>query len=765
MRNKIITIINGMIKNSHFTKQVFKFVATNKLLFTTIMAVYLILLFKSLLLPKDQIFLAGEYFFSLDYAGHVKNILSEYATDNTKLFENTSCIDCPDMYAYSRWYSFIKFSFLSLHSFILLHPLLGYLFFSFTLQAASLYFFIKALQNRVETLSYLTALTVFIAIPYKFILYASGSLYSFHHSFMVSTITILIYLYRAISKKFSKAYIAKLSLILGIICSFFLNISINYLPIVIYGSLLILLLYIRHVKNHLKEWLLVLLISGSVVGLINFPMVLSLLKTETVYNFVNFISLDLSNAISMQWFLSNGSAVSALLFFSIHAVLFIIAKISLKIKSILILIYFITFILLLGDNSPFKIYRFVFENFPLMSSIRSLHRFIFFELIIVVLITYLGLKTLSTTPKRRLIQVIISTSIIFILMHHIYINRNIFFTTKLPQEYFDAAEYLDSLPGNKLYFPAYMPYHGSIPNNFNWSNNGYSQTNIISKNPFSWLLQLDNLIQFEKFPNISPNMQSIRYVVNYSHPPETIIRGLSYHNIDYIVVDNNYFWDKNFPDFDITGLVDKSNHVKSFGNIEVLKNTRTGNCKDTYGDLPIGYCVGSDYPKYLTNRSEFEYLLETNRFNLRNSFNTNPESRSSKIILDTNIREQIIENSVLIPDTTIFILDNTQHLYSAKVNKGVYYLGMLVFEDKNLEGNFIKFETKDWSKNIHINKTGHFKWYFTKIILSKDDTIKIYGYNSLTLGASPVIITSKELKKYNKNVSDNNYSPIILNYE
>jgi hypothetical protein len=740
------------------------FYFNNRFIINTILLIFLFSLAISLILEENRFFLSGEYAFSFDYLGHINNIIQDFKTDPRELLRSTECIDCINFYHYSRWYSLIMLSILQIGVFLGLHPFMSYIFMSVSMQMIALYIAFRIFFREVNKIAYIASSVFLIIYPYKFSLIGSGSLYSLHYAFLITYHSLLIYLLSNL-KSLKTSKITKYSLLIGAASSFFLNISIGYFPIVFYSTIAIILFFYKHVFSNIKKFVVMFGIIAATAAIVNIPIIYSIIQSGKSHIYANFSSYSITNALTAGLFYYSKLKIEGIFLIGIILYLAIISRLSLRSKIIFASIYLITGIILIGNNISPSLYDFVFNNFPLMNSIRSTHRFIFFELFIIVIFIYSGLSYMLTDKKifLKMSGVFLSAILIFLPGYNIFLNKNYIQTSFLPNEYLAVDTYLQNNETKIIYFPSYMPVFHDMNGNYNWLPVKEVPLGLIYANPFTSLLSIKNLVHVETFMT-SPKSQELRALTHHTNPPNEVIKALGYAGIERLIIDKNFMWDKVFPEFDLNELEKGLKLRKRFGNIYIYDVPAIrDDCLKFYGNFKLGYCIDHKNPKVFIEKTKKDFILDQisqSEYSSTISFN-----RSKKvihlIIADPSLTEYVIANKIFITTSHIHVDEPINDIYTTKVTGNKYLLSIPVLKVKQKSrffGNMYMEITVNGVVKKRISpysEVENYAWEQIVLDLKKDEehiiNIQTKEDGAMVFG-SPMLLELFEYKKFDNDI-------------
>lgn len=634
----------------------------------------------------NTILLGGEYIFSFDHLGHVQNLLNDPRSSLAE--DNTNCFDCPDFYHYSRWYSLFKIGFHATAQLIHLHPFIFLILSMVLTQLTSLYIFTRTVFTKFSLLPFLIASFVFIFYPYKYSLLIEthdGLLYSN----MLLYITVLVATFKNISKFTTKrAMLAGIGT--GIVFSFFLGLNIAFLPIAIYTSLIIALIYRKELLKKTKN---LFLYAGALtvpVLLLNIPILSSLIQYGNTRHYEGYISFNFIDSFMSGLSIAQTHPHIIIAFACLFLFCFIYAPIKWKLKLWMLFTYIFIGLMITGTNSPINIYGWMFDYMPLMDSLRSTYRLMFFELFILFILMYFTLRKLySGNIVQLLIFGIIFALFVYLPLQHIYLHKDYFFKSSLPEEYFNAQAYLNSTNEKKIYFPPRTPLFHSIATDYYWGDPNYKESILLYKNPYTSLLPIKNLVQFERFPYLlSPDYLELHYFTDLTSPAENVINALELRGVKYVIVDKNYKWGENYPNFSIEEFIKLAEVDRAFGNIIILRlKDKSNECKKGYGKISLEYCTSTSRDTVLIDKTRQEFDLEVHPEEIGEKLNIRKNSIYTKSVLDPIIHQSFVDNKVLFGRETMQVFGDQKNVFSTNtLEKGKYriYVSLYKYTDKEM---------------------------------------------------------------------------------
>ncbi len=633
----------------------------------------------NLFIGKNRVYLVGEYISSFDYEGHIQNIMNDFKSNPGSLFQLTTCTDCPILYAHSRWEALHIFIVNAIGKYIGLHPFIWYLYIILVVNLIGYYAFIKLVVKKFQGVPFVISFISFFFAPLHFNL-LGGGLQIISNGMLLLMFALLIHLYSNLGKIMLPKLVL-LSVLFGITLAFFFNIGLIYFPLVFYYLVIISMYYWKIIIDNLAKFYLIVSSNILIPILFNLPIFISIIysyiSTGNIRELNNYISyglIDSLTGISLQTGLNN---LSIIVFFGLIIILFFKSKIRLQYKMVMVSIYFLVVIILLGVNSPINLFDWIFMNFPLMKSIRATYRFAFLQILIYSLIIYCGLLTLSNLKIYffKFYYIIIVAIVLSIHINFLIENRKYFHSIELPDEYIKVKNYFYDIRDKVIYFPSYVPNFTSMTNNFDWYNVN-AQLQSLYPNPFNTILSLRNLIQFENF-NLSITNREIKSLTSYNVKPGEILNALEYAGIRYVIVDKNYFWQKNYPDFDIDSFTRNLILIQRYGNLSIYKLTdRSSDCLRSYGNYKAGYCVSlQDNPRYLVAKSVRDYYLDKLELGRSNNIiDKNSASRWMPGIFSPELSNYINDNHIMVPYDIFEPEKNDISVFSSILEKKSYKL-------------------------------------------------------------------------------------------
>lgn len=702
-------------------------------------------------IPPSTVVFCGEYIFSFDYFGHIKNILTDYQVFGLNI-DNLNCDNCPDFYHYSRWYSLFKIGLLSVGQLVGLHPFIFVVLTSIILQIVALYILSRLLFAQFSLSPFLCSAVFIIFYPYKFSLLVEthdGTLYGSTIALFAFTTYVLCNLGTASYKK-----LMLISVVLGTLTSTFLNINIAYLPIVFYMILYLAAIYIARILSNLKRSFAVFVIVATMTIAMNYPIVHSFLSFGNTRHYAGYISFGFIDSFLAGVNLAQTDIVLIYIISILIVLSLIFSSLTYRFRLFLFFIYCLIGIILMGHNSKINIFGWIFDRFPLADAIRSTYRFYVFQLTILFVLLYHSLQWFHKL-KNRMLFTMLAILCLLVPLTHIIQHRDYLSISNLPREYFLVQKYLNTLPGKKIYFP--LVEHGvrNLSNKYVWSTKDYKSTIVIYKNPFTSLLPVRDLVQFEKYPVLSPHLLELRTLVDMNKSTKKIIDALSYRDIEYLIYDENFDWSEKQYGINKNDLLQQSKLLNKFGSIYIFQIPKRSNkCIPSYGDFAIESCFSVANPQTFLNRTPIEYLLETKSETFGAVYlSTSRKGTYYRNILDPQAHEKLLAGSRLYSSNVLQIDgDQKEVLYTTNLAQGKYYLFVPMLEIESKPPPYIT-----TSLDIYLNdvKVGYFSsnsscegvhWESMPIMIDRERSkisINTVGEGYIVLNQRPLLLTSQ----------------------
>jgi hypothetical protein len=359
------------------------------------------------------------------------------------------------------------------------------------------------------------------------------------------------------------------------------------------------------------------------------------------------------------------------------------------------------------------------------------------------------LKKISTKAIFLLVGIIIMVQPLSFILK----NRNYIQVSNLPKEYFDVYNYFKGNNSTKVYFPSYMPQFQSITGNYNWSNMSGNPT--IYTNPFTSILPLENVVYYEGYPTTQIKQDELQALTAYSNNVDSIIQSLEYHGINYLIIDRNFLWNKNFPKINVSALQSKLKLVKKFNNIYIYKlDNRSSKCIPSYGDYSIRYC-SSENPKTLINRSSLEYSLDKFYASNEERLTINKNIVYYDYIVDPKVQSIVVNKKFLIP-FRLFTIEPNKDVFNTTVAKSKIVLAIPVLKYSSINSTQIYVRLGD--RIIHTFSTYKsdegVRWKIANIDINEPQaklSIDIKGQTPAIMG-EPIILNIEQWQSIKNNI-------------
>jgi hypothetical protein len=643
-------------------------VSKHKLPIIFILILFLLGKILSLYIDTDSIILSGEYIYSLDYLSHLKSLLRNIQWANPDYI--LSCKDCGLFYHYSWWYSVVIFSIASIGEILNYNPFVFYLVISLSVQFIGIYLLRELFFKKVPSISVILSFLVFSLSPYKITLFSSGSWYGFNHGILTIVLVVACWVFYRLSTL--KAFqVALLGIFLGVLGSFFTSISINYLPIAIYSIIVIATFYLKSILKYFHKAVILTISSFLSFCISSLPFIYALFSRPSVpsqYMYTNSVNNEsLVEAVFVRaiGIIGNNTYSLSMVTLGIIIIVFIIISRRSNLNKIYFLgLYsFIVYLLMGSKATYFNLAGWMFDNIPLMSTIRSTHRFYYFLLLLLsvgIFLVYERILLIKSKIISAFFLIVLSLLIVITSIVNINYLTQTININKLPNEYFQVAQYFENIPGKKIYFPSYMPTGESMSGNYYWFSDKITSPTLYI-NPFNSLLLLPDLITFDGYPFVSLQLRELRSLVGLDNSPEKIVEAMERRNIEYVIIDNNFMWSKYYPDADLELIKNLLTFEWSYGDIEIYRTKDTNDhCDSSYGRFDSRYCQSESYdnikPNYLIDSSKEDYLL--NNYSPIQEELVKIEFRPEvyDYISNTNLQEYVTERKIRIDKA--YTIDN-----------------------------------------------------------------------------------------------------------
>jgi hypothetical protein len=492
-------------------------------------------------------------------------------------------------------------------------------------------------------------------------------------------------------------------------------------------------------------------------------MTLSFIHTYDTRTYYGYISLIFSDALTTSMYSTSDSHKATIIFFILLSLLLIIATIKIKHKLLIISSYLFLSLILLGSNSILNIYDPIFTYFPLMRSIRSLHRFSFFQMMIIFSLLYQGLLSLSISKEKFKNYFFYIFAFLFITISFFltYKSRFYFTQVKIPSDYFQVNAYFAENTDRKIYFPAYFPVFQGIAQNYTWFKFKAINESVYT-NPFTTLFSLQNLVHLEGYP-LDPHRSEIRSLIDYeTKNTDEIIQALEYEDIHYLIIDKNYLWSKNFPNINLEALTKSLKLQKKFGNIYIYELEKK-NCLPSNGDYKLGYCTSSN-PKYLINESIEEYALDSLLSqSTKYKVGLNKQKKIYPAIVSYEPQHYINTHNIHIPSVLYEIQGGQKDLFIIKPEKNTYILFIPILKSDKKSFLFENSSLLIYKNSRLINRISPYgekigiNWEKVQFNIKKGDKITVNTQGKDIILGHPLLFTEKEYISIIKNNMNKHY--------
>ncbi|MEI7652770.1 MAG: hypothetical protein WCJ70_00625 [bacterium] len=633
-------------------------------------------------IDPHQAFFSGEHIFSFDYLGHIKNILAEFYSNPQLLLQTNICENCPYIYHYSRWHALINFIVLAGGQLLKMNPMVYEVFFSLTVVAINTNFATYCLNaGKVKVLPYLLSNAIYSSLILSFI-YLGGGHYAIHASSFLLSVSYFIKCANELETCKTSGLIVR-GIISGLLGFFFLNISLGFLPIYIYS---LVVLGIFAVFRKPWDWLRIVIIMASsffTTALVNSPISLSLILHGNTHKYDNFISLTTTKSFffaltgTNDIFTANSGDTGYIILAMSLIVLWMAFYYRSRRAAISCLaIYFACSLLMQGNI----IYGLAFNHAPFMGTLRSVHRLTVIQHATIFICIYYGLDVLGSKMLPALKLCLLFFTILLIPFSFKYASDNIRSAeiARVPVEYFQLNEKLDKLLGKKVYFPAYLPPHELVQGNYKWFKEE-TRMILLYTNIFSSLFAPSGMQLLERHESGMKQME-LRSLLDLRNSYSDLQQSLVTQNIQYLILDKNFAWDKNFPDFDVDEFVKPYKLLSVFGNLYLYETkANQSTCPTAYGLFTSKYChiTRNDViPQYLVNISNSDYLLQRHKPLTNEKLERVKGAKYYEGIPNPELQNQMLLHNI--PYFGFFTLDNEENekslIYRKRLEKGDYVL-------------------------------------------------------------------------------------------
>lgn len=722
--------------------------------------IYIVLLFITYLLPENFVLLCGEFQYSLDYPGLIKEIQKNIDFSNpANLF---GCPGCDLIFPYSWYFSLRYFQYLSISDLIGINPFLYFVVSGVIIQLVAVYVFFRFGLNykKISKINLLLTSSLLILPVYKATLLCSGTSYAINHSMVLLDIAFVLFVINKTStlKRYKLLLIGGLANILAYIT---IALAINYVPIIFYAVIIICAVKIKAIIRNFKSISIIVFTFAITFFITNYQWLINL----SGFSNQKFFSAPANNeffldALTGRYFIDDiGFRILSPLFL-IFLLITIIAlvNINLSYKKILIFTYALLIILLMGNRFQPDIYGLLFYNFPLMNTIRSSHRLYVFIFIIQMIFTYnvmehLRLNSIIRYGIYRLLLILIC--IILIINSYLVLQSQVQ-KVIVPDDYNNAKKYIEeNYPNSKI---LYLPYYtGTLTNQFTWSYSTKPRlNNFVYQNPFLSIYYLPNQLSIFDWYNYPPNEFHLDRLNNLYLSKHTKNDIPSENNLDILEIDI-IIVDKYSDALKKLSVINQDSIIKlaEFGEIEIYKR-KEYSCIPYYGNIlnERGYCFSHTVPQHLYKKTKLEFLFET-KFN--------KVGKTLKINKDTNIisynvsspivRNYFTSNRIIFGYNTIEIHNKEPEvLYNFATIEPQKDRDYLLFEsiripDINEVPQTIVLVGKRFTKQQIISETEKTTLYVIPLKQFGDSTITIASASRYNLLVNPRIYSKQEFQE------------------
>ena len=719
-----------------------------------ILLLYVSLGFVSTKIPTNSLYVCGEYQSTLSLPSHLDVLRSniDFTNPNT-LF---SCPGCALFYPYSMLYSLSYFTYLSLGSYLNINTFLFYVSSGIVIQLLSIILFFKfgLGKEKLNWLGIALTASIFIFPVYKTQLLCSGTSYALNHSITLLFITYLIYIFRKI-KDFDARKLVSFGLLGTLLLALIILLGINYVPILIYTGLILCVFHIKSIRMNLRKIIMLATITLSIFIIANLKWIVNLGNYEFQKNFLapanNETFLD---AFTGRYFVTVSTPEILPVLFALFLFITIIVNFYLKTPHIkkLTATYLFIIMILMGNNLFINLYGFIFDNFPLMSSIRSSHRFYVFIFTIQIILIYNLIEKLKGKLKRIYVVCLV-TIIVLTGISTINQAKEQYVNLQIPTDYPQVEQYIkQNLKGKTV---LYLPFNNNqyLYGKYNW----YELTKQ-NHNPYVYLdvaqsiFYIDDLIQIFNWYHYGPEEYHLNRLKNYYltinsdkiFPTDTQIRNL---NPDIILVDRNAKVLQNEYDFEL------SNYTKDreFGRITVYQRDSEIKCQKYYGNIITkidGYCFDNYNPDLLNEKDRYEFIYENiTKTNWQKASIFKSPQILKKMISSQDARDYLVNKQIIFNTDTVELLNpnpTDEFLFSnTQINADMKYL---LFEAVNIpidneNPSEIIVSTSDKQEIVKITEISKMKLYIIPINITNTDQVKITLRGSYALISTPYFLT------------------------
>ncbi len=726
----------------------------HKFILFVILVVTLTLLIINFFIPKNLAILSGEFLFSFDYNSHFNNLLLNYILNPNEFDYLAQCRDCPSFYQISAWYMGWEFGVLSIGQLLALHPIIFYSLLTITTQITFLYLALILHFKKFNKFAFIFAASFFIFAPHKFYLVPSSTLDGVIHGILIGIFSIWIYIMRRIEALSTKRIIV-ISLALGLLSSLSFNVTLAHFPLLVYGLFFATVIFINKILKNFKKFILAGFISIMISVGMNIPFIWSQIRSGNIHTITSFNAHSITDSLFAGFVTAGVPDLINYLAFSLIIWLLIISKIRWQYKVFIGILYlFIAWILMGARIGNIYVYQYIFDYFPLMNHIRSLYRLIFFELVVLFVVIYLGLAALFESHNfgYKVSGFIIGFVLIAICFNYIQTNMDFFQFVHIPHEYLLARDYLQSKVGKKMYFPLYGSVKSdSMSGNYTWSQDK-GRNSTLYGNPFNSLFFVPELQSVEGYQLSSIKEAEIRSLLDYEKSADEIIKQLKLLGIKYLIIDENYNWKDNYPQFALNQIKTEFVKEKKIGNLEIYRIDDLDICPQAFGDFHIGYCNNTEHFKVFINRTAKDYALHLIAQTKEYSISPKKNVKLDPIIVNPPVRMEVIKKNINITEPVYEFEKDSESLFEDRIKSGNYnlFVPVLKLKEKDFLFRNITLDIKLGNTKInqispYADKEG-FIWEEIAIQVNEDNILKIgsAGNGFMVIG-KPLLIPSADL--------------------
>ncbi|MEI6327340.1 MAG: hypothetical protein WCO78_04470 [Candidatus Roizmanbacteria bacterium] len=549
----------------------YKFAVKKRIYTLPILFFVVIAILFSLWIGKYRVYLHNEHEFSFEYRYHAVTAFNEIVKGDQYQKDITRCIDCEGYTDYNRWHYLFKSALLAVPELFGLHPEAGF----WLIQTLPIYlswiFLLRSFKRHTGVWAANISAFLYTFIPIRLsYMFGASTLTNFQYSMITFMIGLMVRMNR--ETHWSRKLL--LSILTGICLSFTFNIGLSNLHnsyIIFFGIGIYQFLNNYHHKFRIIPYHI---LSFVLAVCINLPLVYQHLLYSIQITYPSFVSTSMFDAVSLQMVTGGIPLSIIILFFVIAAFGVLISPVTKKKKLLLFLVYFIAADLVAGDGAPVKLARVLFENVPTFTTLRSMYRFNFYQIIIATYGIYWAMEN-NFADKRYNVVLKSITMVVVLVMISISLTTFIdsYPSFVLPHEYESAAQELRNLEGNKLYFPPHPHPYKDILHSYKWPGTEKIDEKFVSyySNPFKTVYAVPDVYQMYDLGR-SPKKQLYRMLFDLENQSvKDIVAAVNQSDFTYLVIDKNYLWSALYPAFKIDEFMSHFRVYKSYGNIVLLE--------------------------------------------------------------------------------------------------------------------------------------------------------------------------------------------------